>query len=235
MNLTGILVADEHPVARADLRRLLEAESEFRVVGEASDVATTLRLARRLKPDILLLDLALARRLELQVQGGLASVLYPTRIIITVTEAEKTQIIEAFRLRVNGILLKTSAPSAWFTSIRSVISCHYCIEGRSVALLVDAFHELLIQGNDTAPPRNYGLTRREIEIIAQIVDGRSNREAGYEFCICERTVKQHLTNIFNKLGVSNRVQLALFAVNNRLLQPSTSAAEGTELRAREEA
>jgi two-component system, NarL family, nitrate/nitrite response regulator NarL len=93
-------------------------------------------------------------------------------------------------------------------------------------VLADAFHDSLTQENGAIPPKDYGLTRREMDILAQIVTGRSNREAGQEFSIGERTVKHHLTKIFNKIGVSNRVELALFAVNNRLLHASAFVSDG---------
>jgi len=228
MNLIRILVADEQPISRYALRRLLEAEHDFRVIGEASDAVTAARVARQFKPDILLLDLALTRQKELQAPDGLASYLSPTRIVIMVSAIEKAQIIEAFGLRAHGIVLKTSAPRAWSTSIRSVIAANYCIAGQSVAVLEEVFHDFLMQGNG-AIPRDYGLTPREMDVIAQIVTGRSNREIGQEFSIGERTVKQHLTNIFNKIGVSNRLELALFAVNNRLPPPPTFISEGMAL------
>jgi DNA-binding NarL/FixJ family response regulator len=225
MNLIRILVADEQPDSRYALRQLLKAERDFQVIGEASDAATAVRLGRRIKPDILLLDLPLTRQKELQTLGGLASYLSPTRIVVMVTVIETAQIIEAFRLQAHGIVLKTSAPRAWFTSIRSVIACNYCIGGQSVAVLAEAFHDFLKQENGAIPPKDYGLTPREMEILAQIVAGRSNRQAGQEFSIGERTVKHHLTHIFSKIGVSNRVELALFAVHNRLLQAPALVSE----------
>src|SRR5579872_1034971 len=105
MSVIRIVVADGRPISGYSLRRLLEAERDLRVDGEASDSLTAGRLVRQLKPDILLLDLALARRKELQIPGGLAGYFSPTRIVIMVTAIEKAQIIEAFRLRAHGIVL----------------------------------------------------------------------------------------------------------------------------------
>jgi DNA-binding NarL/FixJ family response regulator len=225
MNLIRILVADEQPDSRYALRQLLKAERDFQVIGEASDAATAVRLGRRIKPDILLLDLPLTRQKELQTLGGLASYLSPTRIVVMVTAIETAQIIEAFRLGAHGIVLKTSTPQAWSTSIRSVIACNYCIGGQSVAVLAEAFHDFLRQGNGVIPPKDYGLTPREMDILAQIAAGRSNRQAAQALSVGERTVKHHLTRIFSKIGVSNRVELALFAEHNRLLRAPTLVAE----------
>jgi two-component system nitrate/nitrite response regulator NarL len=94
----------------------------------------------------------------------------------------------------------------------------YWLERNSVGVLVEALRESLAHGNITRSPKDYGLTRRELDIITKIVSGHSNKEVGEEFAISERTVKHHLTNIFDKVGVSSRLQLALFAVNQRLMR-----------------
>ena len=93
----------------------------------------------------------------------------------------------------------------------------YWLESESVGVLVEALRESLAHGNGTRSPKDYGLTRREVDIITKIASGRSNKEVGEEFAISERTVKHHLTNIFGKVGVSSRLQLALFAVNQHLM------------------
>ena len=94
---------------------------------------------------------------------------------------------------------------------------YYWLDNESVEMLVEVLRESLAQGNWTTSPKDYGLTPRELDIIAKIANGRSNREVGREFSISERTVKHHLTNIFTKIGVSSRLQLALFAFNHRLM------------------
>ena len=154
------------------------------------------------------------RRLEL---NGSASQVHAVRVVVTVTAIEKADLVEAFRLGAHGVVLKRSAPPVLLKSIRSVMAGQYWLERESVGVLVEALRESLAHGNGTKSPKDYGLTRREVDIITKIASGRSNKEVGEEFAISERTVKHHLTNIFGKVGVSSRLQLALFAVNQHLM------------------
>lgn len=209
-----IVIADEHPIFRQDLRRALESEPGLHIVGEACDALGAGQLARQREPDILLVDFALSRRLEL---NGSASQVHAVRVVVTVTAIEKADLVEAFRLGAHGVVLKRSAPPVLLKSIRSVMAGQYWLERESVGVLVEALRESLAHGNGTKSPKDYGLTRREVDIITKIASGRSNKEVGEEFAISERTVKHHLTNIFGKVGVSSRLQLALFAVNQHLM------------------
>jgi len=113
--------------------------------------------------------------------------------------------------------MKTSTARVLLNSLQSVMAGQYWLESESVAVLVEALRDSLFQGNGTKSPRDYGLTRREVEIMTKIASGSSNKEVGEVFAISERTVKHHLTNIFSKVGVSSRLQLALFAVNHHLM------------------
>lgn len=219
-----VVIADEQPLFRRGLRRLVESEHGFEVLGESSDLPGAVRLTRQLKPDILLLDLAL-RGSEFDGANNFANYLAPVRTLVMLTTIEKANIVEAFRLGAHGIVLKTSPPHVLLESIRSVIAGYYWLESGSVGLLVEAVRDLLSQRNEVTSCKGYGLTPRELDIIAKIASGHSNKEVGEEFSISERTVKHHLTNIFSKVGVSSRLQLALFAVSHHLMtdQPPSLA------------
>jgi two-component system, NarL family, nitrate/nitrite response regulator NarL len=217
LNPIRIVIADEHPTRRQDLRRLLESEPCLQVVGEAFDAPGAVQLARQLRPDILLIDFALSQQFEPTAVNGSASPLSPVRTVVMVGAIEKSHLVQAFRFGAHGIVLKTSTSRVLFNSLRSVMAGQYWLESDSVAVLVEALRDSLFQSNGAKSPKDYGLTRREVEIMTKIANGSSNREVGQEFSISERTVKHHLTNIFSKVGVSSRLQLALFAVNHHLM------------------
>jgi len=222
-NVIRIVIGDQQPVLRQSLRSLLESDATLRVVGEAPDASRTAELAREIKPDILLVDLDFSRDLRIETLNspGNSS---PIRMLATVAAVQKADVVEAFLLGAHGIVLKTSAPHVLLSSIHSVMAGQYWLEHESLGILVEALREGRSQGNGASSRKDYGLTRRELDIITKIVSGRSNKEVGEEFSISERTVKHHLTNIFSKVGVTSRLQLALFAVSHNLNNPGTSMA-----------
>jgi two-component system, NarL family, nitrate/nitrite response regulator NarL len=212
-----IVIADEQPIFRHGLRRLLETDRAVHVVGEAPDGSAVVKLVRQLKPQVLLLDLALPLRSELEALNGPIGCTSALRIVVMVTAIDRGQIVDAFRLGACGVVMKTATPQVLLNSIRSVSAGRYWFEGDSVTILVEALRQFLPDGNESASLKDYQLTPRELEIITNIAAGRSNRQVGQKFSISERTVKHHLTNIFTKVGVSNRLELALFAVNHHLM------------------
>jgi two-component system, NarL family, nitrate/nitrite response regulator NarL len=214
-----IVIADDHPIFRDGLRRLLEAEPDLKVIGEASDGAEAVRLARQLKPDLLLLDLAMPKHPGLEAlrdlsTGGASAA--PVRVILLTAAAEKSQIVEALQLGARGVVLKDSATQLLLKAIHTVMSGEYWVGRESVSNLVQYLRMLVQSSSDEARQRKFGLTPRELEIVAAVVAGYSNKEIAEYFKISEDTVKHHLSNIFDKLGVSTRLELALFAVNQSL-------------------
>ncbi len=212
-----ILIADDHAIFRDGLRRLLEAEPGFRVVGEAADGAEAVQLACQLQPDILLLDLAMPRHSGLEALRGLERSSTPVRIILLAASVEKDQVVEALQLGARGVVLKESTTQLLHQSIRRVMAGQYWLGHQSVSDLVGALRDVLPATGGKPRHKTFGLTPRELEIVATIVAGYANKDIAQKFSLSEQTIKHHLTNIFNKLGVSNRLELALFAVNHHLL------------------
>jgi two-component system, NarL family, nitrate/nitrite response regulator NarL len=214
-----ILIADDHAIFRAGLRKLLESEQGFEVVGEAADGAETARLVCQRTPDVLLLDLAMPRGSGLEVLRELAGSESPVHTILLTAAIEKKQILEALQLGARGVVLKEAATELLFRCIRAVMSGQYWVGRESVSDLVKTLRELVAGPGEEARQRKFRLTRRELNIIAVIVAGYTNKDIAEKFSISEQTVKHHLSNIFDKLGVSTRLELALFAVNHQLVGP----------------
>src|SRR5439155_10513316 len=204
---TRIVIADDHPIFRDGLKRLLESEKEFKVVGEACDGVEAVKLVRQLKPEILLLDLAMPRRPGLEALREISSDSCAVRVILLTAAVEKDQIVEALQLGARGVVLKDSATQILLKSIRAVMKGEYWVGRESVSNLVQYLRTLVSTSGSESRKRRYGLTPREFEVISAVVAGYANKEIAQHFKISEDTVKHHLSNIFDKLGVSTRLEL----------------------------
>lgn len=213
-----ILIADDHPIVRDGLRRLLETEPDFQVVGQAADGREAVKLVREVQPEILLLDLSMPRLPGLEVLRELSDSASPVRTILLAAAIEKEQIVEALQMGARGVVLKESATQLLFKGIRTVMAGQFWVGREKVSDLVAALRGLVASAGEK-PDKNFGLTRRELEIVSTIVAGYTNRDIAQKFSLSEDTVKHHLTHIFDKLGVSSRLELAMFAVNHRIVKP----------------
>jgi DNA-binding NarL/FixJ family response regulator len=211
-----ILLADDHPIFRDGLRRLLEAEPDLAVVGQAVDAAEAIRLAASLKPDILLLDVAMPKVSGIEALQALAELPDGPRVILLTAAIDQPDIVRALQLGARGVVLKESATSLLLKAIRIVLDGGYWVGRESVSDLLIALKSLGPAGAPPpAPP--VGLTARELQIVGLIVAAAGNKKIADTLNISEKTVKHHLTNIFEKLGVANRLELALYASQHNLL------------------
>ena len=212
-----ILLADDHPIFREGLRSLLEMEPRFIVVGELSDGDEVLDAAAQLRPDILLLDLNMPRVHGLRVLKDLTTSRNPVRIIVLTAEIQKPQIVEALLLGASGLIMKDTTTQLLFKAIRTVMSGQYWIGRESVNDIIQTLRDLALGIRNERRKDDFGLTARELEVVRALSSGDTNKDIARRFCISEQTVKHHLTSIFGKVGVSNRLELALFALSHNLM------------------
>jgi DNA-binding NarL/FixJ family response regulator len=227
-----VLVADDHPVFREGLRMLLETDPKIRVVGEASDGSEAAAMASELKPHLVLMDMRMPRCSGLEALRIFQKMSLPVRILILATEVRKQEIVEALRYGASGIVLKETATQLLRKSISTVMAGQYWIE-RSGVSETDYGVQKPARGAATSSEvsnKNWKLTPREEQIVSEVVSGKTNNEIAQSLGMSAQTVKHHLTSIFDKVGVYNRLELALFCVNNSFAgdEESSDAAAGED-------
>ncbi len=210
------LIADDDPIVREVLRTLFKREPKIEIVAEAMDGAEAVRLTKELKPDVLLLDLLMPVLPGMDTLRELGSGAPATKIIVLCASIDERQIVQALQLGARGILLKESLENLR-TCIRAVVDGYFWVDNRRLSSTREIIRELLSCATIAGPEQTYNLTPRELEIISLVTLGNTNREIGEALAISEETVKRHLANIFDKVGMSSRVELAMFAVEHRLI------------------
>jgi two-component system nitrate/nitrite response regulator NarL len=209
-----ILVADDHAIFRDGLRKLLEVADDVQIIGEASNGVECVKMLTKFKPDILLLDLRMPEKDGLGVLEEVNFDSLPTRVIVLTAAEDDRDVVRAMRLGARGVVLKQSASDLLLKSIRKVSDGEIWLDNRMTAEVIDAFKKSSESGQRREKPL---LSDREKEIVQLVAQGFRNREIGEKLFISEQTVKNHLHNIFDKLGVSDRLELALYAIHHRLI------------------
>jgi two-component system, NarL family, nitrate/nitrite response regulator NarL len=220
---TRIVIADDHPIFRDGLRRLLDANPRFEVVGEAGDGIEAVAQVAKLRPDVLLLDLSMPRANGLRALEELTELGIPVRSVLLTAAIDRDETVTALQLRARGVILKESATQLLYRCLQAVMADEYWVGHERVHDIVQHLRAATRRTGEPPTPAQM-LTRRELQIVSAIVEGASNREIGQQFDLSEQTVKNHLSHIFDKVGVSNRLELALYAVHHRLLRQTSGAA-----------
>lgn len=209
-----VLIADDHPMFREGLRMLLELDRKIRVVGEARDGQEAAELTRKLKPDLVLLDLRMPRCSGIEALKLIQKLPFQIRVLILATEVERHDIVEVLKCGAAGIILKESTTQLLRKSIHAVVAGEYWVERQNISDLVRELTRRPGRASPDVPQGPWRLTPRERQIVSEVVAGRTNKEIAQELCVSLQTVKHHLTNIFDKVGVHNRLELALFSIHN---------------------
>ena len=216
-----ILLVDDHAVVREGLRAFLTLQEGFEIVGEAADGEEAVRRAVELEPDVILMDLVMPRldgvsaMRELRRRGGRAS---RARVLVLTSFLDDDRLLPALEAGAAGYLLKNSQPSELARAVRAAQAGEAVIDPTAAARLVDALSD-----RDHARPGGTALeqlTDREREVLALIARGRANKRIALELGISEKTVKNHVGHVLAKLGVTDRTQAAVLAVQAGLLTRS---------------
>jgi two-component system, NarL family, nitrate/nitrite response regulator NarL len=216
-----LLIADSYPVIRTGLRSILSAAGDIQVVGEAHDGPEAIEKTLELSPDVVITDLKMANSEGLSVLRGLHTRAPQAKVILFTSSENKEDFIEAMKLGCCGILPKDASPGMILKSIQKVQAGEIWLDSNTTAAVIRQFaapmESALAQVTANAKPRERAqLSQREREIIVLIAQGYKNKEIAEKMFITEQTVKNHLHNVFDKLGVSDRLELALYAIHNSL-------------------
>ena len=211
-----VLIADDHPIVRDGVRRVLEARPDFTVVAEAADGATAVELAVAERVDLAILDVAMPGASGLEAARQLADRQPSTRTLMLSMYDDEEYLFEALAAAASGYVLKTSVDRDLVEACRSALRGEPFLYPSAVRAIVREHLERARRGE---PARVDPLTAREREIVALIAQARTNDEIAAELGISAKTVGRHRANILDKLGMHDRVQLTRYAVRRRLVEP----------------
>ncbi|NBJ14180.1 MAG: response regulator transcription factor [Dehalobacter sp. 4CP] len=206
-----VVIADDHPLLREGLRRILEFEEGIQVVSEVGDGQGAINMARKTPFDVLLMDLNMPGVNGLEACKVIRREFPNIGILILTVDDSDEKVFQVLQLGVAGYLLKDVIPKALVDSIRKVYAGEPILSPSVTGKLLGQL------SNPNSPKDHFGLSNREMEILTYVVKGSSNKDIGLTLFISEKTVKNHLSSIFRKLGVEDRTQAALKAVKTKLI------------------
>jgi DNA-binding NarL/FixJ family response regulator len=202
-----IVVADDHPFVLEGVVRLLERETDMEIVARCASGEAALQALRTLHPDVIVLDLNMPSVSGMDVLRGAAEEGLQPRVVLLTADFDEDRLVEAVRLGVRGVLIKDSAPDLLVRAIRTVHGGGQWLEPHLAALTLDR----LLAREAAKQKSPHPLSRREIELVRLVAQGLRNKEVAFRLGITEGTVKIHLHRIFEKLDVTNRIELVNYA------------------------
>jgi len=215
----SVVIADDQRMIRAGLRMVIETEPDMLVVGEAGDGAEAVTVARRLRPDVVLMDIAMPRQDGLAATGTLLDGPHPPRVIMLTTFDTDENLYRALRAGASGFLLKVSSPEHLITAIRVVAAGEALLDPAVTTRVICAFAG---QPDPQPPAVLAGLTPREAEVLRLVARGLSNAEIAAALVVGEATVKTHVARVLMKLGLRDRVQAVVFAYESGVVRAGQS-------------
>ncbi len=208
-----IMIADDHNLLREGLKQLLEFDGSMEIIAEASDGIECLEILNNVNPDILLLDINMPLKNGIEVLEELKVSKPDLKILILTVHGEVEYLIKAIDIGADGYIMKDSESSELKRAINEILSGEKYIQPSLIPMLNNK-----LANRDIDKDKLNSLTSRELEVLIQVANGMFNKEIATNLNISERTVKNHISNIFKKIDVSDRTQAAVFAIKNNLVK-----------------
>lgn len=207
-----IMIADDHSMIREGLKQLLEIDGDIRVISEAGDGEECLDLLNHIRPDVLLLDINMPKKNGLEVLEKIRKKKMDVKVLVLTIHNEVEYLLRAVEIGIEGYILKDSESAALKKAIFSIHNGETYIQPSLTPMLNAKMIE-----RDSDKQKIDDLTRRELDVLKLLAEGMFNKEIALKLNISERTVKNHVSNIFKKIDVADRTQAAVFAIRNNLI------------------
>ncbi len=212
-----VLIADDDPIARELIRKILAGQPQVEILGEAIDGEETLRIIQQHRPDVLLLDFLMPKLQGMGTLHAIATGFVPVKVIILAASITKLQALEALQLGARGVLPKRTVRKLP-ECLAGVANGRYWAEEQSFQTVQEAVLSIMRQWEPATASKTCNLSAREMQVLSLVVLGKTNRDIATAFSISEQTVKHHITKMFEKCSVTNRVELVRFAYQHRLFE-----------------
>ena len=213
-NRISVLIADDHSLIRQGLKQILEIEKDLAVVAQASNGSEAVQLARECRPDVILMDINMPGTNGLQAIKEIKQEKLECKIIVLTIHEDREYLFKTLQMGAEGYVLKDAEPSVLIEAIRNVYLGQSYIQPNMTMELVKEFNRITMHEKEKHNENN--LTAREIEVLELIAEGMINKEIAKQLYISEKTVKNHVSNIFRKLNVSDRTQAAIYAFKHNI-------------------
>lgn len=213
MDIIKVMIADDHELIREGLKQLMELEGDIEIVSEAGNGVECLEKLKRVNPDVLLLDINMPKQNGIEVLQKIRDRNINLKVLILTVHNEVEYLVKAVDIGVDGYLMKDSTSEELRKAIYSVMNNENYIQTSLIPLLNSR-----LVARDIDKEKIEELTKREMEVLIKIANGMSNKEIASTLNISERTVKNHISNIFKKIDVSDRTQAAVFAIRNNIIK-----------------
>lgn len=217
MSKIRVLIADDHRVVREGLAAILKSRTDMDVVGEATNGIEVIEKAKALKPDVVLMDVSMPQMNGVEATWAIRKLFPETGIVVLTMHDDDATIFDLLRAGVHGYLLKDADSSEIIKAIQSIYKGESMIHPSIARKILGEFSQRELEQVKKAPPRTYNLSAREVDVLRRVAKGKTNKEIASDLQLSEKTIKNHVRNIFHKMGVYDRTEAAMKGVQEGII------------------